>query len=247
MRLYVENLLKSGEEFPLQPDQLHYVRNVLRHTTGQMLNVFNQQSGEWEAVLTALDKNKGMVRPLKQVGAPYQPEEVWLLFSPLKHDAQLFMIEKATELGVTHFLPVITERCTVSRIKSDKLARNAVEAVQQCERLDLPDFFEPQSLADLLADWDKSRPLIVCRERGESAALVDVLDQVKLKKPLGFLIGPEGGFSAREINLLEKQTFVTFASLGPRILRAETAAIAVLSCYQAIIGDWQALPNELSK
>lgn len=238
MRLYSENSLKSGEEITLPPDQLHYVRNVLRHTVGETLTVFNQQDGEWEAIITTLAKNKGTVLPQKQIRPPETPPEVWLLFSPIKNDAQLFLIEKATELGATHFLPVITERCNVSRVKEDKLARNALEAVQQCERLDLPHFLKPQSLTETLSAWDKTQPLIVCRERGADAELRDVLEKVKSHKPLAFLIGPEGGFSSQEIRLLEQQPFVSFTSLGPRILRAETAAIAVLSCYQAQIGDW---------
>lgn len=239
MRLFVENSLKTGEEVALLAEQLHYVRNVLRHSVGQNLTLFNQRDGEWDAVITVLDKNKGMVKLLKQLRSPFAFPEVWLLFSPLKHDAQLFMIEKATELGVTHFLPVITERCTISRVKNDKLARNAVEAAQQCERLDVPNFLEPQSLPDLLSDWDQARPLIVCRERGEALELVKVLENLETQKPLAFLVGPEGGFSPHEFRVLEQQTFVTFASLGPRILRAETAIIAVLSCYQALIGDWK--------
>jgi 16S rRNA (uracil1498-N3)-methyltransferase len=148
-------------------------------------------------------------------------------------------MEKATELGVRHFYPVMTERCNISRVNENRLRSNVIDAAQQCERFDIPMLHPLMHLNKVLASWNPDIPLFVCQERGDVPSITQALHSLIPKTPVGFLIGPEGGFSEAEIAYLKSFSFTQFISLGPRILRAETAALAAVTCYQAFVGDWE--------
>lgn len=249
-RLYVAPDLVEGGAVVLDGDQAHYLTRVLRLGPGDPVRVFNGRHGEWDASLTASTKSTatlelgGNVRP--QAGAP----DLWLLFAPLKKSRTDFVVEKAVELGVAEIRPVITERTDADTVRVDRLQRQAVEAAEQTERLDVPPVRDATKLMAVLGAWDVSRVLLFADEAGDDAGrpwggeagragpIADVLKALP-DGPAAILIGPEGGFTAAERAHLRKQTFVRPVGLGPRILRAETAALAALSLWQAIKGDWR--------
>ena len=237
-RLYCPTHLNSNNEIVLTPDQVHYLFHVLRFQPGQFINMFNGNDGEWLGKINHLTKNKGSIIVLEQVKSAQPLPAVKLVFTPLKHEPLLYLIEKATELGVTELQPTLTERCNIHRLNHEKLERNTLEAAQQCERLCVPLLHLIKPLRQLLAAWDPEEALIVCRERQAVQSITTVLQQ-KVEKRCAFLIGPEGGFSDEELQYLSTHKFVYFCHLGPRILRAETAAIATLTSYQLLKGDWQ--------
>jgi 16S rRNA (uracil1498-N3)-methyltransferase len=240
VRLYIPPPLTSP--FTLDKDQTHYLRTVLRLTLNDTLHVFNEQ-GEWQAKIINLTKNQAELSLEQQLKFSAPMVQVGLAFAPLKHDAQSFLIEKATELGATHLYPVITQRSNIHRLQRDKLIKNTIEASQQCERLALPEVFELQALPRFLQNFPGDTCLFVAKERDSAPPLAEVLKKKAPQTPCIFLIGPEGGFTPEEFSYLARYSFTQFISLGPRILRAETAALATLSCFQAIIGDWQPSKN----
>jgi 16S rRNA (uracil1498-N3)-methyltransferase len=231
--LYVSQLLTLGE------GQTHYLRHVLRATIGHRLAIFNERDGEWSAVLTSLSKAIATVTIEKQLRPAVTGPDVSLLFAPIKHDPLAFLIEKATELGVRHFHPVMTERCNISRVNHDRVLSNLIEAAQQSERFDIPTLYPLMPLRETLSNWHPHISLLVCQERGEVPPIVEALRLLPFNEPIGFLVGPEGGFSHQEIAYLKSFSFTKSVSLGPRILRAETAALAAVTCYQALVGDWR--------
>lgn len=236
-RLYIPIKFSAGTIITLTPEQSHYLIKVLRLTTGSKINIFNQQAGEWTAEIIK-PSNKTSVQVLEQIRKPHTCSFLQLCFAPLKNDAMTYLIEKATELGVTHLQPVMTERCNSTRLNSERLQKNAVEASQQCERFDVPEVLPLQTLEKLLAHWNPEMSLIVCVERSNSQTIYDYLLREQSSN-VAFLIGPEGGFSDSEQTLMQRYSFIKTVTLGPRILRAETAAVAALSCCQAIKGDWR--------
>lgn len=237
-RLFIPRPLAPAAQVDLTPEQSHYLFHVLRYQPGQMIKIFNGQDGEWQATIADLKKNKGTLTLGERLRPQTTLTPVRLAFAPLKHEALLYLIEKTTEMGVTALQPVTTERCNIHRINVEKIERNTIEAAQQCERLCLPTIHPLMSLRQLLNDWPANETLIVCRERQAAKALKTVLANCAATAIM-FLIGPEGGFSDDELKLLEKQPFVEFCHLGPRILRAETAALAALTGFQLLKGDWQ--------
>lgn len=223
-RLYVpasEIAFAEGVTVPLLPGQAHYLGNVMRQGVGSAVRVFNEHDGEWTAEIAALKKDKGSVLLHRCERAPAPTEGVELLFAPLKRDATELVIRMGTELGVTRFRPVVTERTNTHRLNLERLAVIATEAAEQCERLDVPEILPPESLRIVLADWPKDRPLFAALERrpGEDATV----------QAAALLIGPEGGFSDGEVELLRRHVAVHALSLGPLVLRAETAVCAGLS------------------
>jgi 16S rRNA (uracil1498-N3)-methyltransferase len=247
-RLFCSNLLKNDVIVDLQEGAAHYLKNVLRLTRGSHIDLFNEQDGEWRAEVLEILKNKVVVRVTHQQRQSEPVKKLCLCFSPIKHDPLDFMVEKATELGVTDFYPVITERCNISRVNVDRLQKNVIEASQQCERLDCPVIHPLQKLESFL-ERGGDFLLFVCRERGKAEDITRVFLNMKgnlLDKVPVFLIGPEGGFSESEWRYLERYKNVHMISLGRRILRAETAAIAALSVYQSLLGDWQEDRNQVS-
>lgn len=239
VRLYSHTALSAGKIISLPEHQTHYLKNVLRHQCGDVIQLFNQESGEWQAEITALSKSKGQVTLANLLRKPVPEQEVGLLFAPLKQEPMSFLIEKATELGVTWLQPILSEYSQIPKVNVEKIERNCLEASQQCERLSIPKVSPLQKLEIVLNHWQEDMVLIVCLERQESMPIAKVLNQLSPDQKVSFLIGPEGGLSSRDSDLLKRYPFVRFCKMGPRILRAETAAVAALICYQAIKGDWQ--------
>lgn len=236
-RLYVTTDLSAGGGIPLDQSQSHYLGNVLRQNTGAPVLLFNGRDGEWQADITHLSKKGGSARCREQIREQVSCPDIWLVFAPVKKEGTDLIIQKATELGVARFCPVQMRRSVASRIKADRVHSISIEAAEQCERLDLPVLQEMQALPDVLKNWPQDRVLLVCAETGETNNLKTVLNEM-VNNPAAVLIGPEGGFDPQELALLSQQPFVRMVSLGPRVLRAETAALAVLACWQALAGDW---------
>lgn len=236
-RLFVEPPLLTGATVPLRPEQVHYLRNVLRLAPGVEIAVFNGRDGEWIARIDDLGKERGSVIPDRKLREQTCPPDVWLLFAPIKRDAIDLVAEKSSELGASRLWPVMTKHTDVSRVNVERLAANAMEAAEQSERLCIPEVREPVDLPKLLAEWPADRPLIVCAEIGDAKPIAEVIAPLP-KGPVAILIGPEGGFARSELDLILAQPFAHPARLGPRILRAETAAFAALTCWQALKGDW---------
>jgi len=239
-RLYHTDDLFADRVLTLNEGQIHYLRHVLRATIGYRLAIFNERDGEWSAVLASVSKTMATVTLQEQLRPAVIGPNVSLLFAPLKHDPLTFLMEKATELGVRHLYPVMTERCNISRLNSARLLSNVIDAAQQCERFDVPALYPLTPLRKVLSGWEPHTLLFVCQERGEAPSIAQALQLLPVKESVGFLIGPEGGFSPQEMAYLKSLSFTRNINLGPRILRAETAALAVLACYQAWVGDWKA-------
>ena len=214
-RLYLNQTLKKAQTVELSKDQRHYLEKVLRLQTGQSLFGFNSCDGEWQITF-----EKPNYVCVTQVREPYLSKPSWLAFAPLKHDPMTFLIEKATELGVTNLQPILTERTNTQRINLERLQKNAIEAAQQCERLDVPIVHQPLPLGVFLQKLPATVSWYAAIERSNDSA-------INLKHPAGFIVGPEGGWSESEKSILKNHT--TNISLGRNILRAETAAILCLS------------------
>jgi len=234
-RIYVPTELHAGASIELSQVQAHFLGTVLRKQMGDQLRVFNGEDGEWLAEITDLSKRKARINILKQTRAAQTAPDIWLLFAPVKKSRNHFIIEKATELGVALIRPVITAR-TTSKIRMDKMTAHIIEAAEQTERLDLPQIDEPVKLADMLQSWDKTRTLIFADEAGDGEAAANALKGVK--PPCAILVGPEGGFTQAEREIIREQPYTRAISLGPRILRADTAVAATLTLWQALSGDW---------
>jgi 16S rRNA (uracil1498-N3)-methyltransferase len=249
-RLYVAPDLIEGGDLVLDGDQAHYLTRVMRLGAGDPVRVFNGRHGEWDAALGASTKSTATLQlrthMREQVGVP----DVWLLFAPLKKARTDFVVEKAVELGASEIRPVLTERTDAETVRVDRLQRLAIEAAEQTERLDVPPIRDAAKLMPLLSGWDAGRVLLFADEAGDDAERPWGGEAGRAKPagevlrslpdgPAAILIGPEGGFSAAERTHLRKQVFVRPVSLGPRILRAETAALAVLALWQSIRGDWR--------
>lgn len=220
---------QTGQTLPIAPDQARYLGTVLRKKPGEHARIFNAQSGEWLARIIEIKKDKGIFELERQLRAPLQQPALVLAFALLKRDATDLVLRMGTELGVTHFAPLITERTNTHRINPDRLRAIATEATEQCERFDVPEIAPPQSFTDFVTGWPKGQRLFAAVERGEERA-------VKTRNLLpdahtgdGFLVGPEGGLSDRECQMLLKYSCITPISLGPLVLRADTAVAAGLA------------------
>jgi 16S rRNA (uracil1498-N3)-methyltransferase len=243
IRLFVESPLASGNRAPLHSGQAHYLAHVMRLGPGEPILVFNGRDGEWLARVERLGKTGGAVT-VETLSRPQGPSpDLWLAFAPLKKTATDFLIEKATELGVVRLLPVFTRRTAAERVNLGRLRSRAIEAAEQCERLTVPEIAEPIDVTRLIATWPKDRLLLVLDETGAGRPIAEVLAEqappgrgfVPVRH--GFLSGPEGGFEPHELDGLAELPFAVRVGLGPRILRAETAALAALACWQALAGD----------
>jgi 16S rRNA (uracil1498-N3)-methyltransferase len=239
-RLYVEQDLEEGQPLGLDHAQAHYLRSVLRLQGGARLALFNGRDGEWLAEIEGLGKGWASLKPLERLREQIREPDLWLVFAPIKRARIDFLAEKATELGVSRLLPAMTRRTNVERVNVDRLAANAREAAEQTERLSVPEVEEPRPLETILGGWPAERPLIACAEAGEAVPLAEHLAgwQRDAGQPAAILTGPEGGFAPEEFELLRGHPQVSLVSLGPRILRADTAALAALACWQAWAGDW---------
>jgi len=241
-RLFVEHDLAGGRTVGLAAAQAHYLHNVLRMQGGETVNLFNGRDGEWRATVYVLGRGRCSIAVHERIRPQDAGRDLWLVFAPVKRSRIDYVAAKATELGVSALVPVFTENTAVGRVNAERLRANAIEAAEQCGRLTVPRVDEPVALAALLRDWPSGRRLLACDESGAGAPIADVLESVRGADPApgwAILVGPEGGFTRAELDLIAETTIVTRAGLGPRILRADTAAVAALACWQAVLGDWR--------
>jgi len=238
-RLYIEAPLASGATVELEGGQAHYLRSVLRLSPDAAVAVFNPAGGEWLCRIAEIGRNGVRVaveRQLRSAGAAGEPD-LWLVFAPIKRARLDWLVEKATELGVSALLPIWTTRTQSERINLERLRVHSVEAAEQSERLSVPEIRQPEELDRLIAVWPAGRRLIVCDETGAGEPIGAAIARLP-PGPTALLVGPEGGFDQTELDALAKLSFVTRVGLGPRVLRAETAALAALAVFQATAGDW---------
>jgi 16S rRNA (uracil1498-N3)-methyltransferase len=233
-RLFVDQALSEGMILPLDGAQANYLGNVMRLKTGDPVRLFDDRTGEWIAEVIDTAKRSITLRLTSKLRGREAVPDLWLLFAPIKKGPIDWLVEKATELGAARLQPVITQRTIVDRLNLDRLRANTIEAAEQCERTALPELAEPVKLPALLKGWDEARTLIFADETG-GAPLVEI---AKLR-PTAILIGPEGGFTPEEREMIRATPGAVAASLGPRILRAETAAAAAISAWMCLVGDWR--------
>ncbi len=239
-RLFVCATITQGSTLALSKDQSHYLIRVMRRGVGDDVIVFNGHEGEWVCKIIDASKSSCLLSVQKQLRPQNGEPDIWLAFAPLKKSRMDFLVEKSCELGVSRLLPILTQNTDVARINRERLQASAIEAAEQCERLSVPAVDAAIALNDLIADWDQTRRLLYLDETGKGQPLAAVLLQDSDNEhPIkdGFLVGPEGGFSAQELVILKTLPFAIGIGLGPRILRAETAALAALACWQSIVGD----------
>lgn len=234
--MYINCKLEKGAIISLNKDQFNYLGNVLRKHNDDKVLVFNGISGEWKASINYRGKRSIDLlieeKILEQVIVP----DVMLCFSNIRKNRVSFIIEKGTELGVRTFQPIISEHTQSTSFNILKAKYQSVQAAEQTQRLDIPEIMQPKSLLELLGDWDNNRVLLFADEKKAVISPVDVI--ANISSPVGILIGPEGGFSSVERNYLMSKNFTRPISLGPRVLRSDTASLSLLTLYQAISGDW---------
>lgn len=240
-RLYVEDDLGDGMTVGLAAAQAHYLQHVLRLGSGDVVALFNGRDGEWHASIDGFGRGWCSLVVDAQTRQQGMEPDIWLLFAPIKRARLDFLVQKAVELGASRLQPVMTRHTDVKRVNVERLRANVAEAAEQCERTTLPPVDEAQSLTAVLADWSSERRILLCAEAGPAQPIHDLLTaEVATGSAAGWAIltGPEGGFDPSELDALGKLPFVTPVSLGPRILRAETAALSALVCWQSVLGDW---------
>ena len=235
IRLYVDQPLAPGQAVRLSPDQAHYLTGVMRLAAGAPVLLFNGRDGEFRATLAEAGKRGAIAIPDARTRPLQLPPDLWLVFAPIKKARTDFIVEKAVELGAARILPVQTRHTNAERIRQDRLQAHAVEAAAQCGATYVPEVADLVALDRLLSQWPEDRRLYWCDETalGQPATLTPA------QGPAAILIGLEGGFSAEEAAKLRQRPNVTPLSLGPRVLRADTAAVAALTLWQAACGDWR--------
>lgn len=241
-RLFVEADLSEGADVSLSESQSHHLRHVMRRADGAPLVLFNGRHGEWRGTLMLSGKKAANARVGERLREQSGEPDLWLCFAPIKRARIDLIAEKATELGVSVLQPVLTQHTAVERVNVDRLQANAQEAAEQTERLSVPEVRAPIDLMKLLGAWPAGRRVLMCDETGGGPPIAEALqslDGAARTAPWAVLVGPEGGFSADELTHIRRIKDVTSVGLGPRILRADTAALAALSVWQAVIGDWQ--------
>jgi len=236
IRLYVEAALCPNAVVELSPDDSHYLCNVMRLTEGHVLGCFNS-TGEYECSIVEAHKKHCRIKVIGKVREAHAVPDIWLLFAPLKKDKTDFVIEKATELGVRTIVPIITRNTMSDKPRIERFIAQAKEASEQCERTDIPHIVKAETLEKILSSWPEESILFFMDESLQGADCVSVFSDFS-KKAAAILVGPEGGFTSEEKKLLDSLPFVRGINLGPRILRAETAACAALAVWQAVVGDW---------
>ena len=236
IRLYVEQPLGQGQSVPLTRDQAHYLFGVMRLSVGGVVALFNGTDGEWLAEVSEAGKRGGAMICVEQTKPLQLPPDLWFLFAPIKKARTDFIVEKAAEMGAARILPVQTEFTNSERIRQDRLQAHAVEAAEQCGGTFVPEVADLQRLDRVLDTWPEDRQLMFCNEAEVGSALR--LAANEKGRAWAILIGPEGGFSEKERARLSALPYAHVVSLGPRILRADTAAVAALTMWQQALGDW---------
>jgi 16S rRNA (uracil1498-N3)-methyltransferase len=237
-RLYVPQPLAGETAVTLEEGQAHYLLHVLRLRPGATFRLFNGTDGEWLAEIVAARKRDLTLRCERKLREAEVLPDIDYLFAPLKHARLDYLAQKATEMGAGRLRPVITRRTVSERVNVERLRSNVIEAAEQCNLVALPQVLEPEPLDQVIAAWPKERHLIFCDELAARSDPLSILRTIK-PGPLALLIGPEGGFAPEEQRLLSSLSFVSSISLGPRIMRADTAAVAALALVQAVLGDWR--------
>ncbi|MBI3453306.1 MAG: 16S rRNA (uracil(1498)-N(3))-methyltransferase [Rhodospirillales bacterium] len=235
-RLYVADSL-AVPTLGLDAPRAHYLRHVLRLDKGARVAVFNAHDGEYAARIDGFGKGWCTLTVEEKRRAPAPESDLWLVFAPIKRARLDFVVEKATELGVSGIWPVFTRHTAVARINVERLALTGIEAAEQSERLSAPEIFPPAPLDAAMAKWPTSRRLLLCDESGGGGPIAEILPRVGTDGPWAILTGPEGGFARAELDALRELPFVTPVGLGPRVLRADTAALAALAIFQALAHD----------
>ncbi|WP_041583151.1 16S rRNA (uracil(1498)-N(3))-methyltransferase [Bartonella australis] len=236
-RLFTQQPLALNKEIRIEGPQAFYLTRVLRMKEGGKILLFNGQDGEWSANLEVIKKKFLVVKPTRQERPQIARSDLIYCFAPLKHARLDYVVQKAVEMGASVLQPVITHYTQITQVNTARIEANIIEAAEQCGILALPECAPALSLEALLANWDKTRILFFCDESYGSCNPLPLLKKHKNFRP-GVLIGPEGGFSEEERIFLKKHPFVISMSLGPRILRADTAAVAALAVINATVGDW---------
>ena len=236
VRLYIDTPLQIGADVTLTEAQSHYLCRVMKLGEGDAFIGFDGVSGEYDITITKVLKKYcqasvgNLLRPMSQ------SPDIWLLFAPVKKEQTDYIVQKSVELGVRVLQPVITNRTNSEKVRRDRLIAQGIEASEQCRRLDIPKVEDAQPLEKILQNWDSSRKLFYMDETRQGRPVSEAFKNASA--PAAILVGPEGGFSDKELTLLRQLNFAYGVTLGPRILRAETAVAAALSCWQALSGDW---------
>lgn len=237
-RLFVANDLSHDVTFSVSHGQAHYLLHVLRLSAGSSLLVFDGTHGEWRAEIILAKKTECRIKLIERTRAQTRPQDLHYAFAPLKQARLDYLIQKAVEMGVSLLQPVITAHTVASRLNLQRLRANAIEAAEQCGILSLPEINTSIKLESLLAACERDRALVFCDERAQIDNPIASLEKLRGRKVTA-LVGPEGGFSTEERDLLLSKSFVFPISLGPRVMRADTAAVAILALFNAVLGDWR--------
>lgn len=238
VRLYVEAVLGEGTRVVPSSAQAHYLLHVMRAKDGTRVDLFNGRDGEWRARIAEVTKRGCTLICEAQIEPQHTVPDLWLVFAPIKKTPADYVVQKATELGVSALQPVFTRRTIVSRVNGERMLANAVEAAEQSGRLSVPAIREPVDLEKLLRQWPAERRILFCDEAGDAPPIAAALAN-SAAGPWAVLTGPEGGFDPAERAMIRAHACVTPVFLGERILRADTAALAALAVWQAIAGDWR--------
>jgi len=240
IRLFVSHDLAAGAELALDEGQSRYLGAVMRAKAGDELRVFNGRDGEWRALVAQVGKRAVTLQVIDPARPQAPGPDLDLVVALVKRGPLETIVEKAAELGARRVRPVMTERTNTDHTRVDRLRAIATEAAEQTGRLDVPEVREPVKLEALISAWDAGRRLMFCDEAGDAPPVLEALAGAPQDQPWAILIGPEGGFSRREREMLRGLAYAVPVSLGPRILRADTAAISALTLWQAAAGDWRA-------
>ncbi|MDD4555825.1 MAG: 16S rRNA (uracil(1498)-N(3))-methyltransferase [Alphaproteobacteria bacterium] len=236
IRLFINNDLAIGDIITPEEKQSHYLINVMKQREGNQILCFNNKDGEFLAQIVNVSKKSLNLLIQEQTRIFEKSPDLWLLFAPVKKDQTDFIIQKATELGVSKIIPTITRHTISEKVRVERFQAQAIEACEQCRRVDIPEISEALSLEKVLASWNEERKLFYMDETGNGTRIIEAFS--KNNQVSAILVGPEGGFDKKELELLKKLVYTQGVTMGKRIMRAETAVAASISCWQAISGDW---------
>ncbi|HEY2034986.1 MAG TPA: 16S rRNA (uracil(1498)-N(3))-methyltransferase [Rhizomicrobium sp.] len=237
VRLFLEAALGDGVLVTPDEGQAHYLLHVMRAKAGDYVSLFNGRDGEWLARIAEISKRSCVLQCEKQTRPQDASPDVWLCFAPIKKTPADYVVQKATELGASVLQPMFTRRTIVTRVNEERMRANAIEAAEQSDRLTVPEIREAVALNKLLKNWPAGRRVLFCDEGGDAKPVAEAARDIN-ENAFAILTGPEGGFDPAEREMIRSHAFVTPVTLGPRILRADTAALASLAVLQALKGDW---------